>query len=107
MNRIKSSKCCMIVALAVLFVGSNPARPIPPTAAVDLVKSLAVSLPAQCCANTCWHGFGCCGCSGACNCPCGTGDCGGCGSGGCMGCSNFFSGDELAQVVDDCKWQAM
>src|SRR3990172_8899443 len=98
MKRFKSVMLIAAVVGTMVFVGSPPARSVPPTVAQAAVKSLAVVAQGQCCQSYeclsilgvwgwCW-----CTCSGgSCSCACKDGDCGGC-KGGAVGCNACCGG---------------
>ncbi|MEK6797778.1 MAG: hypothetical protein AABZ12_02305 [Planctomycetota bacterium] len=96
-------------AVVVVLAGTGrSAKSAAPTLLHACATASTASAVAQCCTNTCWHGYGCCGCTGACTCPCKPEDCSKtCPSGGsCGSCSNQFGGTDYAISKAGCNMTA-
>ena len=105
MTNVSKGVCAIGLAVLVLALGSRQAGSVPPTVLPQLAKNIAVVLPEQCCANTCWYGFGCCGCTGGLNCPCRTKNCSATSAVNvCNACCGFFGGSDATACSIDCNW---
>lgn len=106
MNASKALPWCLVLSCVGLgIIGTEPTRGMWRPVAVELATDVALVLPNQCCTWTCWHGFGCCGCTGACACPCNSSQCANCPVvGACRGCAGFFTGADGAAALTDCNW---